>query len=144
MSKTLTLTKLDVTATKDGKLTFEEAPPIETFSLEQLQAQIAKLTGERPLPPRPEGFQGIWDHTSMLPVSPGEKHTASPDAVAAATQLPPARHGQHSLNGIPMIASPVDASQTINPATGQPYAQAGVRAPTQIQVPPQNFGRRRG
>lgn len=42
---------------------------------------------------------------------------------ASGVQTPPARLGQHSLNGIQMIATLVDVNQNINPADGKPYAQ---------------------
>lgn len=60
---------------------------------------------------------------------------------AEGVQAPPAKLGQHSLNGIVMIASPdINPGDTINPATGAPYAQVGLRAPTQISPPPtKNF-----
>ena len=63
---------------------------------------------------------------------------------AEGVQAPPACLGSHSLNGIQLIASPVNENDTVNPATGQPYAQAGTKPVTQIQAPPQNFSRRRG
>jgi hypothetical protein len=61
---------------------------------------------------------------------------------AQGVQAPPKIHGSLSLNGIPMLASEVNLNETVNPATGQPYVQAGLRSTTQIQAPPQNFSRR--
>lgn len=129
MSKTLTLKKLDAMATGDGQVTLEQdatpvAPTIETFSEEQLMEQLLKLRGEKPLPPRPPGFQGIWDHTSMLPVVSSGKVEIPADAqVGFSPQLPPKTHGSFSLNGIPLIAPGVNQAENINPATGLPYAQ---------------------
>jgi hypothetical protein len=146
MSKTLHIKKLDVTAPllEAGKVTFEEptAPAIETFTEAQLLEQLAKLTGKKPLGPRPDGFNGIWDETSMLPVAAGPKAAPSdPSApVSAAPQLPPAIHGSFGLNGVPLIAPGVSLGQHVNPATGLPYVQVGPRPATQISPPPsRNF-----
>lgn len=146
MSKTLTLKKLDAMATGDGQVTLEQdatpvAPTIETFSEEQLMEQLLKLRGEKPLPPRPPGFQGIWDHTSMLPVTSSGKVSVPVDAKSApAAQLPPKVHGSFSLNGVPLMAPQVNVAENTNPATGLPYAQVGPRPATQISPPPsRNF-----
>lgn len=63
---------------------------------------------------------------------------------ASVVQVPPKLHGSFSLNGIPLLAAGVNPNESVNPATGQPYIQVGVRAATQIQAPPQDFSRRRG
>ena len=64
-----------------------------------------------------------------------KKDGTEAEVSASTVQTPPAKLGQHTLNGIPMIASGVDVNQTVNPATGTPYVQVGPRAATQIQVP---------
>jgi hypothetical protein len=119
----------------------EAEAKLETFTEEQLIEQLAKLRGEKPLPPRPPGFQGIWDHTSMIPVASSGKAEVPVDAKAApAAQLPPKVHGSFSLNGVPIMAPQVNVNENINPATGLPYAQVGPRPKTQISPPPsRNF-----
>jgi hypothetical protein len=65
-----------------------------------------------------------------------KKNGETAEVSATTVQAPPAKLGQHTLNGIPMIASQIDVNQSINPATGAPYVQVGPRQATQISPPP--------
>lgn len=136
MTKTLTLKGVATGDTVVGDVSFEAADAVagtsgtgvildgldgavQPFTEEQLVAMLAKMRGEKPLPPRPEGFQGIWDHTSLLPVMAGPKAEFEPNApFIPAPQLPPRRLGDHS-----MLAPQINVNENINPATGLPYAQ---------------------
>lgn len=130
VSKTLSLKKPPESSPKEigppaqAQDAAPASPVIETFTEEQLMEQLLKLRGEKPLPPRPEGFNGIWDHTSMLPVVAGPKAApVDPNALPGLVQLPAKAHGSFSLNGIPLIAPGVDVTANINPASGLPFAQ---------------------
>lgn len=147
MTKTLTLKGVATGDTVVGDVSFEAADAVagtsgtgvildgldgavQPFTEEQLVAMLAKMRGEsiedatralalKPLPPRPEGFQGIWDATSLLPVFAGPKAEVDPNApFVPAPQLPPRRLGDHS-----MLAPQINVNENINPATGLPYAQ---------------------
>lgn len=151
MSKTLSLKKLDVSLPL-GPATLVEhdsapAAEVKAYTADELRAMLAAM-GESEKPARV-----ITDKTMDLSIDDlpaheiADKTGLDSDIYARAStlvQVPPQVHGKFGLNGIPLIAPGVDLSQNVNPATGQPYAQVGVRQVTQIQVAPQNFSRRRG
>lgn len=64
-----------------------------------------------------------------------KKDGTEAEVQAEGVQVPPAQHGSLTLNGVALMAPQVDFNQSVNPATGKPYIQAGPRQATQIQVP---------
>jgi hypothetical protein len=61
------------------------------------------------------------------------KNGGEKEVSASTLQAPAALHGQHALNGVQMIASPVVA---IDPRTGAPFIQPGLQGKTMISPPP--------
>lgn len=146
MSKTLSLKK---PLENDGAVPAEPVMPVEVkaYTADELRAMLAAM-GEPVAPTRV-----ITDATMDLSIDGLAPHVIADksgladdiyDRASSTVQLPPKAHGKFGLNGIPLIAPGVDLNESINPATGQLYAQIGTRPVTQIQPPPQNFSRRRG
>lgn len=108
MSKTLKL-KTDPLAVNEKQV----AP----FTADQLRAMLAELE---------PGVQAVDADKSLLP--PVDQRTTAP------VQAPANIHGSFTLNGIPIMASPVAAD--IDPRTGAPYIQPGPRPSTIISPPP--------
>lgn len=108
MSKTLKL-KTDPLAVNERQV----AP----FTADQLRAMLAELE---------PGVQAVDADKALLP--PVDQRTTAP------VQAPANIHGSFTLNGIPIMASPVAAD--IDPRTGAPYIQVGPRPSTIISPPP--------
>lgn len=109
MSKTTLKLKTDPLAVNEKQV----AP----FTADQLRAMLAELE---------PGVQAVDADKSTLP--PVDQRTTAP------VQAPAKTHGSFTLNGIPVMASPVAAD--IDPRTGAPYIQPGPRPSTMISPPP--------
>lgn len=144
MSKTLTLKKT-IAENVDGPDVI--GPPAllpKAYTADELRAMLAAM-GEPEKPARVITDPTMDLSIDLLPAHEiADKSKLPPvgERSDSAIQVPANVHGRFGLNGIPLIAPGVDLSQSINPATGAPYAQVGTRLASQIQVPPQSFGRR--
>lgn len=119
MSKTITLKKQPTPGSAGGSQLDQETfvGTLPSYTAAQLRAMLAELE---------PGVQAVDADKSTLP--PVDQRTSAP------VQAPPNVHGSFTLNGIPVMASPIKAD--IDPRTGAPYIQPGPRPSTMISPPP--------
>lgn len=111
----------------------EATPTVAVFTEDQLRDMLRDLqvkNGTIPI-----------DTTVDLPIGPTPAHLVADKSVlppleertSAPLQAPAARRGSFSINGIPVLGSPIG---DIDPRTGAFYTQVGPRPKTMISPPP--------